>query len=76
MIPLRKLVPHAPQRIQHLGCIPHNPEGILALQIYERYGRWEKTVLPHHLRERENDLIGNYFEIYRKVPKYQFGNNQ
>jgi hypothetical protein len=34
----------------------------------------EKPVLPHNLKELENDLIGNYFEHYRKAPKYQFGN--
>ena len=34
----------------------------------------EKILLPHNLKERENDLIGNYFEKYRKPPKYQFGN--
>jgi hypothetical protein len=34
----------------------------------------EKAVLPHNLKELENDLIGNYFEVYRKAPKYQFGN--
>ncbi len=34
----------------------------------------KKPLLPHNLKERENDLIGNYFEIYRKAPKYQFGN--
>jgi hypothetical protein len=32
----------------------------------------EKTVLPHQIRELENDLIGNYFEQYRKAPEYQF----
>jgi len=32
----------------------------------------EKTVLPHQLKERENDLLGNYFEQYRKAPEYQF----
>ena len=36
----------------------------------------EKTLLSHNLKEWENDLIGNYFEIFRKAPKYQFGNNQ
>jgi hypothetical protein len=36
----------------------------------------EKAVLPHNLKELENDLIGNYFEMYRKAPKYQFGNSQ
>jgi len=35
-----------------------------------------KPLLPHNLKERENDLIGNYFDIYRKAPKYQFGNNK
>ena len=35
---------------------------------------FEKPVLPHNLKELENDLIGNYFEEYRKAPKYQFGN--
>jgi hypothetical protein len=33
----------------------------------------EKPRLPHNLKEWENDLIGNYFEMYRKAPKYQFG---
>jgi hypothetical protein len=36
----------------------------------------EKAVLPHNLKELENDLIGNYFELCRKAPKYQFGNSQ
>jgi hypothetical protein len=36
----------------------------------------EKPVLPHNLKEMENDLIGNYFEVYRKVPEYQFGNSR
>jgi hypothetical protein len=36
----------------------------------------EKPVLPHNLKELENDLIGNYFEAYRKVPEYQFGNSR
>jgi hypothetical protein len=34
----------------------------------------KKPLLPHNLKELENDLIGNYFEVYRKAPKYQFGN--
>jgi hypothetical protein len=36
----------------------------------------ERAVLPHQLKERENDLIGNYFEHYRKAPEYQFRNNR
>ena len=35
----------------------------------------EKTVLPHQLRELENDLIGHYFEQNRKAPEYQFRNS-
>jgi len=31
-----------------------------------------QTVLPHNLKELENDLIGNFFEMYRKAPEYQF----
>jgi hypothetical protein len=34
----------------------------------------EKAVLPHQVREMENDLMGNYFEQYRKAPEYQFRN--
>jgi hypothetical protein len=34
----------------------------------------DKPVLPHNLRERENDLIGNYYEHFRKAPEYQFRN--
>ena len=36
----------------------------------------KKPLLPHNLKERENDLIGNYFDIYRKAPRYQFGNRK
>jgi len=38
------------------------------------YYTGEKPLLPHNQEELENDLIGNYFEVNRKVPKYQFGN--
>ena len=34
----------------------------------------KKPLLLHNLKEQENDLIGNYFEVERKAPKYQFGN--
>ncbi|MEN6442434.1 MAG: hypothetical protein ABFC71_01605 [Methanoregula sp.] len=36
----------------------------------------ENTLLPHQLRELENDLIANYFERYRKAPAYQFRNSR
>jgi hypothetical protein len=36
----------------------------------------EQPLLPHNLKEWENDLMGNYFELYRKAPEYQFGNSQ
>jgi len=32
-----------------------------------------QLVLPHNFHELENDLIGNYFENYRKSPEFQFG---
>jgi hypothetical protein len=35
-----------------------------------------QSVLPHHLRERENDLIGNFFEQCRKAPEFQFRNSR
>jgi hypothetical protein len=31
-----------------------------------------EPVLPHQLRELETDLIGNYYEQYRKAPELQF----
>ena len=34
-----------------------------------------QSVLPHNLRELENDLIGNFFENYRKAPEFQFKNH-
>jgi hypothetical protein len=30
------------------------------------------TALPHNLKELETDLIGNFFELYRKAPEFQF----
>jgi hypothetical protein len=35
----------------------------------------EGTILPHQLRERENDLLGNFFERFRRSPEYQFPDN-
>ena len=35
----------------------------------------EPGILPHQLRERENDLIGQYFEVHRKAPEFQFRNS-
>lgn len=35
----------------------------------------EETVLPHQLRELENDLIGNFFEQFRRASEYQFRNS-
>lgn len=34
------------------------------------------ALLPHQLREMETDLIGNFFEQYRKAPEKQFRNRQ
>ena len=31
-----------------------------------------KSLPSHNLMERENDLVGNYFEQYGSVPEYQF----
>ena len=31
-----------------------------------------QNVLPHNLRELEADLLGNYYENYRKMPLFQF----
>ena len=36
----------------------------------------KKSLLPHNLKEQENDLVGNYFDKYRKAPRYQFGNHR
>lgn len=33
-----------------------------------------QPALPHILREVENDLIGNFFEQFRKTPEFQFRN--
>jgi hypothetical protein len=34
------------------------------------------AVVPHHLKEFENDLIGNFFENFRKAPEFQFRNSR
>lgn len=34
------------------------------------------SVFPYHLKELENDLIGNYFEQNRKAPAFQFSNSR
>jgi len=35
-----------------------------------------QSVLPHTLRELECDLIGNFFENFRKAPEFQFRNTK
>jgi hypothetical protein len=40
------------------------------------YAIEEKPLLPHNLRELENDLVGNYFEVCRNVPALQFGKSR
>jgi len=45
-------------------------------QVEFSFHHVEKTVLPHHLKEQENDLIGNYFQQYQKAPEYQFTNSR
>lgn len=35
-----------------------------------------QKVLPHTLRELEADLLGNYYEKFRKVPLFQFQKNR
>ena len=30
------------------------------------------AVLPHHLRELEGDLLGNYYEMMKKAPEFRF----
>ncbi|PKL65193.1 MAG: hypothetical protein CVV32_04160 [Methanomicrobiales archaeon HGW-Methanomicrobiales-3] len=44
--------------------------------LFFSYHILETPVLPHQLKELENDLIGNYFEKYRKAPEYQFRNRK
>lgn len=57
----------------------------IAKRLFELMGRsWDgralvfsyqvvgQSVLPHNLRELEGDLLGNYFEQFRKVPEFQF----
>jgi len=39
------------------------------------YNVTDAPVLPHQLRELETDLIGIFFEMYRKVPELQFRNS-
>ena len=35
-----------------------------------------QAVVPHNLKELENDLVGNFFEHYKKAPEFQFRNTK
>ena len=35
-----------------------------------------QVVVPHNLKELETDLIGNFFEHFRKAPEFQFRNTK
>jgi hypothetical protein len=52
----------------------HNEKGGLPLSFsYQIIGQ---KVLPHHLKELATDLVGNFFEHFRKPPEFQFRNSQ
>jgi excinuclease UvrABC nuclease subunit len=44
-------------------------EGRTLMFSYQIIGQ---SVVLHNLKELENDLIGNYFENFRKAPEFQF----
>ena len=44
-------------------------DGRALLFSYQIIGQ---AVLPHHLKELENDLIGNYYDNFRKAPEFQY----
>jgi hypothetical protein len=46
------------------------------VKVFLHWFQHYRTLRPDNLKEWENDLIGNYFEMYRKAPKYQFGNSR
>jgi hypothetical protein len=76
------LIDSGSQKIMYIGqsgncanrLIDHSRKSwegkVLQFSIHEM----GKIVLPHQLKEMENDLIGNYFEQYRKSPTHQFVN--
>jgi hypothetical protein len=54
--------------------LDHSRKSWVEKDVFLSYFILEKPVPAHNLKELENDLIGNYFEVYRKAPGYQFRN--
>jgi len=68
------------QEILYIGQAPDCKKRLLAQCGKEWDGRTlefsyqplGENVFPHNLRELENDLVGNFYEHYRKAPEFQF----
>jgi len=74
------LVDDGSQEILYIGQSGHCADRLLEFSEKSWDGRapefsfhrMEATVLPQQLMELETDLIGNFYEVYRKAPEYQF----
>lgn len=55
--------------------ITHARKNWQSQDVCYSYHPLSKDILPHHLYEIENDLIGSFWGEHQKVPKYQFVNH-
>lgn len=78
------LIESGSQEIMYVGqsgncanrLLDHSRKSWDGKEVQFSFQRLEKAILPHQLKELENDLIGNFFEQSRKAPEYQFRNSQ
>ena len=54
------------------GCSTHSRKTWEGRTLQFSYQIIGQSVVPHNLRELENDLIGNFYENFRKSPEFQF----
>jgi hypothetical protein len=72
------------QEIVHIGQSAEVAKRLLTLSERTWEGRSlefsyqiiGQAVVPHNLKELENDLVGNFFENFKKAPEFQFRNTK
>ena len=68
----RRSCTSASQRMLRNVCSTHSRKTWEGRTLQFSYQIIGQSVLPHNLRELETDLIGNFFEHFRKAPEFQF----
>jgi len=56
----------------HTRLLSHSTKYWDGRELEFAFNTQNSSILPHNLKELENDLIGCYFNLNRKLPRYNY----